>query len=170
MADSESGSTSEDEDSPCQPAFNGGAGRGCQPEPEPAGAAATSAADAWRPTLAIGGEAVEFAVAGFGPQAARLGPTAASAAEPLLANPAELSGKVAVVRRSWGADNCSFTKQARRTQAAGAVAVILVTADDGDGDVAPYSFQGDGDLADITIPCICVGQADGCCWAAVAAA
>ena len=95
-----------------------------QPQPEAAGAAADSAADASRPTLAIGGEAVEFAVAGFGPQAARLGPTAAAAAEPLLAdsdltNLAELAGKVAVVRRG----GCKFLAKARRAQAAGAVAM-----------------------------------------------
>ena len=106
--------------------------------------------------LAIGGEAVAFAVAGFGPQAARLGPTAAAAAEPLLAdsdlaNPAELSAKVAVVRRG----GCPFLDKARRVQAAGAVAMVVVNTED-----APKGMV-DENCGDITIPCICIGQADG---------
>ena len=122
-----------------------------------------------RPTLAIGGEAVEFAVAEFGSQAARLGPTAAAAAEPLLAdsdltNPAELSGKVAVVRRS-PTDRIPFSGRAFRAQQAGAVAVIIVPDD---GGAASYRGAVDSDpavdrerCAAVTIPCICVGQADG---------
>ena len=109
------------------------------------------------PTLAIGGKAVEFAVAEFGPQAARLGPTAAAAAEPLLAdsdltNSAELSGKVAVVQRG----GVTFFVKARRAQAAGAVAMVMVNTED-----APHTMTGDKSCGDITIPCICVGQADG---------
>ena len=121
------------------------------------------------PTLAIGGKAVEFAVAKFGSQAARLGPTAAAAAEPLLAdsdltNPAELSGKVAVVRRS-PTDRIPFSGRAFRAQQAGAVAVIIVPDD---GGAASYRGAVDSDpavdrerCAAVTIPCICVGQADG---------
>ena len=60
----ESGSTSEDEYSPCQPAFNGGARSGFQPEPEAAGPAAPnpkpSAADKQPPPRTLG-------ATGFGP-------------------------------------------------------------------------------------------------------
>ena len=86
-------------------------------------------ADAARPSLVIGGKAVGFAVAEFGPQAAQLGPTAAALGEPLLAdsnltNPAEMWGKVAVVLRS-PIDQIPFYARAFRAQQAGAAAVIM---------------------------------------------
>ena len=79
----------------------------------------TGTSTGWTSLPSRSGEAVAFAVAGFGPQAARLGPTAAAAADPLLAdsdlaNPDELSVKVAVVRRG----GCPFRDKARRAQAA----------------------------------------------------
>ena len=108
--------------------------------------------------LKIGGEAVAFAVARFGPQAARLEPTAAALAEPLLVdseltNAAELAGKVAVVRRG----GVQFFEKARRVQAAGAVAMVVVNTEDAPSPMGDVNKE----AGDTTIPCICVGNTDG---------
>jgi hypothetical protein len=112
-------------------------------------------------TFTVGGEAVAFALAKFGPDAAALAPTAAVPAAPLLAdadltNAAELAGKVAVVRR--GGDGVPFHARARRAQQAGAVAVVIIN---NEGDTPAAYADGGGKAADIAIPALCVGKADG---------
>jgi hypothetical protein len=113
-------------------------------------------------TFTVGGEAVAFALALFGPDAAALAPLAAVPAAPLLAdaeltNAAELCGRVAVVRRGGG-DGLAFHARARRAQQAGAVAVIIIN---NKGDTPVVYNNGGGQAADIAIPALCVGRADG---------
>ena len=118
-------------------------------------------------TFTVDGEAVAFAVAQFGPAAAALVPTAVVPAVPLLANvpltnAAELCGKVAVVRRGGS----KAQEKARRAQAAGAVALVVINTGDGPGRVHRPDFKDFARVVkvgadDITIPALCVGQADG---------
>jgi hypothetical protein len=120
-------------------------------------------------TFTVGGEAVAFALALFGPDAAALTPTAAVPAAPLLAdadlaNAAELRGRVAVVQRSG--DGLPFFTRAWRAQQAGAVAVVIIY-DDSDtpttfrSSVASDSDEERAQCAAIAIPALCVGRADG---------
>jgi hypothetical protein len=119
----------------------------------------------------VGGEAVTFAVALFGLDAAVLAPTAArlldmpwcyaAVAAPLLAdadlaNAAELAGKVAGVRRCG--DGVPFHARARRAQQTGAVAVVCIH---NEGDAPVVYADGGGKAADIAIPALCVGRANG---------
>jgi hypothetical protein len=111
-------------------------------------------------TFAVGGEAVAFEPAAFGPDAAALAAPAVPAA-PLLAdaeltNAAELRGKVAVVRR--GGDGVPFHARARRAQQARAVAVVIVN---NEGNTPAIYTNPNGRGGDITIPSLCVGRADG---------
>ena len=127
-----------------------------------------------RRALTVGGEAVPFEPAKFGPQATTLPPTTALLADPLradmaLMNAAELAGKVAVVQR--GNDpktdaHIPFYTRAWRAQQAGALAVIIVHNESD----TPCTFVAADDsstdeeraqCAAVTIPAICVGKADG---------
>jgi hypothetical protein len=115
------------------------------------------------------GRRVPFEPADFGPPSAALPPTAAVAAAPELAdaeltNAAELRGKVAVVWRG----GCPFLDKARRAQAAGAVAVIVVNNDSRNTLWKLYAVANANvrnanqpQADDIRVPVLCVGQNDG---------
>jgi hypothetical protein len=111
-------------------------------------------------TFTVSGEAIAFAAAMFGPQAAARKPTAAVATAPLLAdaeltNAVELRGMVAVAKRI--SKGSPFHEKARRAQAAGAVALVVINTED-----APFVLADpDGEAADIVIPALCVGSSDG---------
>jgi hypothetical protein len=120
-------------------------------------------------TFTVGGGAVAFAVALFGPAMAVLAPTAAVPAAPLLAdaeltNAGNLRGRVAVEQRRN--DEIPFFARAWRAQQAGAVAVVIV---ENESDL-PMAFAGADEThtddervqcAAIAIPVVSVGKADG---------
>jgi hypothetical protein len=119
----------------------------------------------------VGGVAVAFEVAQFGPSTAALVSSAVPAV-PLLANepltnPAELRGKIAVVHR--GNDpktdtGIPFWTRAWRAQQAGAAAIVIVH-NESDTPVAWPAADHKGDTHDdrrqsaaISIPAVCVGK------------
>jgi hypothetical protein len=122
-----------------------------------------------RRALTVGGEAVPFEPAEFGPQAGTLPPTTALLADPPLAdaaltNAAELAGKVAVVQR--GGDGVPFVTRAWHAQQAGAVAVVIVHNETDTPASFTASFGEDQQemrqrTVAIAIPALCVGKADG---------
>ncbi len=109
--------------------------------------------------LTLNGQEVNATAAGFGPtvelvSAAQTVNGLAVAANPPLAdgplrNAAALRGQIAVVERG----SVSFVEKARRLQAAGAAAVIVLNVDE--ADYVPLGMVGDSG-SDIAVPVVCV--------------
>ncbi len=72
-----------------------------------------------------------------------------------LTNAAELSGRIALIRRG----GCFFDQKVLRAQSAGAIAVII--ANNAGEDLIPMSVSGEVPAGAITIPSIFVGQSTG---------
>ena len=109
-------------------------------------------------TLTLGSLEIPCTRALFGALSAELDRTPAVAAQPLMgtgkiANTAELSGAVAVMRRG----EISFVEKALKAQLRQAVALVVVNSDN-------HPFVPDAgtlDTSDISIPVVCVRKSDG---------